>query len=160
MTFLLRETVALTVTQVTLLTQTSHSGLTVQTVDLLGYNKQRHLTSIKTLLLSIFVLFFFEIVQLLAETNRYYHQYLDTLDEGQFPLPDMTVQNMCLFLAIIVQMGHGQRGMLKDYWSTLGQYLMALYRNTVKRDRFCHILRFLHFSDNKNERDKTHENYN
>ena len=60
--------------------------------------------------LSIFVLFFFEIIQLLVEeTNRYYHQYLDTLDEERSPLPDVTVQEMCLFLAIIVQMGHTER---------------------------------------------------
>jgi len=127
-TFLLRETVTLTVTQVMLLTQTSHSGLTVQTVDLPAYNKQRHPTSIKTLLLSVFVLFFFGIIQLLEETNRYYHYYWDKLDKAWSPLPDMTVQDMCLFLAIIVQMGHD----LKDYWSTLGQYLMAFYRNTMK----------------------------
>ena len=42
--------------------------------------------------------------------NRHYHQYLDTLDEERSPLPDVTVQEMCLFLAIIVQMGHNQRG--------------------------------------------------
>ena len=53
------------------------------------------------------MLFFFEIIQLLVEeTNGYYHQYLDTLDEGRSPLPDVTVQEMCLFLTIIVHMGH------------------------------------------------------
>ena len=53
------------------------------------------------------MLFFFEIIQLLVEeTNGYYHQYLDTLDEGRSPLPDLTVQEMCLFLTIIVHMGH------------------------------------------------------
>ena len=29
----------------------------------------------------------------------------------------------------------------------------------MKRDRFCHIRRFIHFSDNKNEPDKTDKNY-
>jgi hypothetical protein len=49
------------------------------------------------------MLFFFDIIQLLMEeTNRYYHQYLDTLDEERSPLPDVTVQEMCLFVAIIV----------------------------------------------------------
>ena len=146
-------------TQVTLLTQMSHSGLTVQTLDLLGYNKQRHPTSIKTLLLSTFVLFFFEIIQLLEETNRY-QQYWDTLDEGQSPFPGTTLQDMCLFWGIIVQMGHNQRDMLKGYWSTLDQCLLAFYRNTMNRDRFYHILRFLHFSDNKYDCDKTDKNYN
>jgi len=49
--------------------------------------------------------------------------------------------------------------MLKDYRSTLEQYFTAFYRNTMKRDRFCHILGFLHFSHNKNELDKTYENF-
>ena len=30
----------------------------------------------------------------MEETNRFYHQYLDTLDERCSPLPDMTVQEM------------------------------------------------------------------
>jgi len=66
---------------------------------------------------------------------------------------------MCLFLAIVVQMGQDQRDTLNDYWSTLEQYFMAFYGKTMKWDRFYHILRFLHFSDNKNEPDKTDENY-
>jgi hypothetical protein len=39
------------------------------------------------------------------------------LDEGQTPMPDVTAQEMCMFLAIIGYMG--QKDMLKDYWSTL-----------------------------------------
>jgi hypothetical protein len=42
------------------------------------------------------MLFFFEIIQLLVEeTNGYHKQYLDTLDKGRSPLPDVTVQEMC-----------------------------------------------------------------
>lgn len=109
---------------------------------------------------SIFMFFFFQIIQLLVEeTNRYYHQYLDTLDEWQSPLPYMTVQKMCLFLVIIVQVRHDQRDMLKDYLSTLEQYFVAFYGNTMKQDRFYHILRFLHMSDKKNEADKKDVNY-
>jgi hypothetical protein len=36
---------------------------------------------------------------------------------------------------------------------------MAFYGNIMKRNRFLHILRFLHFSDNRNEPDKTDGNY-
>ena len=62
-----------------------------------------------------------------------------------------------LVVAIIVQMRHDQRDMLKDYWSTLDQYFVVLYSNT-ETDRLYHVLRFLHFIDNKNEHDKTDKN--
>ena len=80
-----------------------------------------------------FLFSFFEIIWLLVEeTNRYYHQYVDALDEGQTLLPDMTVQETCLFLVIILQMGHDQRDTLSDYWLTLEQYFMDCYGNTMK----------------------------
>jgi hypothetical protein len=55
------------------------------------------------------MLYFAEIIQLLVdETNRYYKQYAETLDEGPDPLRDVTVQKIYLFIAIILQMGHDQ----------------------------------------------------
>jgi hypothetical protein len=70
--------------------------------------------------------FYFAVIQqLVEETNRYYQQYLDMLDEGWSPVPDMTAQNMCLFVAIIVKVGQDQPDMLKGYWSTREQYFMA-----------------------------------
>jgi hypothetical protein len=45
--------------------------------------------------LSVLMLFSLEILRLLVEErNRYYHQYLDTLDEGCSPLSDMTTGNV------------------------------------------------------------------
>jgi hypothetical protein len=96
---------------------------------------------------------------LVEETNRYYHQYFDTIAEERSPLPDVTRPEMYLFVSIVLQMGHDQKDRLKDYWSTLEQFFMAFYGNTMKRGRFLHILRFPHFSDNRNEPDKTDENY-
>jgi hypothetical protein len=66
---------------------------------------------------------------------------------------------MCLFLAVVVQMGHYQRDVLKDYWSTPEWYFMAFYGKTMKRDRLSHILRFLYFNDIKNEPDKTDKDF-
>jgi len=43
--------------------------------------------------------------------------YLNMLDKGQTPLPDVTAQEMCMFLAIIVYMD--QKDVLKGYLSTL-----------------------------------------
>ena len=55
-------------------------------------------------------------------------------------------------------MGHCIRDRLTDYWSRAENYHTAFYGNAMKRDRFFHILRFLHFTDNENEPDMTDEN--
>jgi hypothetical protein len=67
---------------------------------------------------------------------------------------------MYLFLATVPQIGHHQGDTLKDYWLTPEQFYMAFYGETMKQDKFYHILRFLHFSENNNEPDKTNKNYN
>ena len=40
--------------------------------------------------LSVFLLYFAEIITPLVETNRYYQDYLDRLDDGPSPDPDVT----------------------------------------------------------------------
>jgi hypothetical protein len=47
---------------------------------------------------------------------------------------------------------------MKDYWSTLDQYVKAIYCNILKQDELYHVLRFLYFGDSKSEHDKTDEN--
>ncbi|KAG8233829.1 hypothetical protein J437_LFUL008051 [Ladona fulva] len=96
---------------------------------------------------------------LVDETNRYYQQYLEKFDEGPSPKPDVTMTEMYLLLAIILQMGHDVRDSLRDYWSTLHQFNTPFYSSTIRRDRFLHILRFLHFSDNSKEPNKDDEDY-
>jgi hypothetical protein len=61
------------------------------------------------------------------------------------PLPNNTT--------ITVQMRHDLRDKLTDYWATSDELCMPFYSNAMKRDRYCHILRFLHFTD-KNETDR------
>ncbi|PNF40877.1 hypothetical protein B7P43_G15531 [Cryptotermes secundus] len=64
---------------------------------------------------SIFILFFQQIFQiLLQETNRYFHQFMACQDAPgpSVQLPDVTIEEMYKFLAIIIQMGH-------DQWDTL-----------------------------------------
>jgi hypothetical protein len=75
--------------------------------------------------------FFFEIMQLFVE-ETYFHQYRDTLDKGQSPLPNKTLQEMCLFLAIIAQTGHNHMDSLKDYWLAHEQLHVVSYGNTTK----------------------------
>jgi hypothetical protein len=46
----------------------------------------------------VFMLFFTRIIHLLVdEINRYYHQYLGSLEDGPSPLPDGTDCEMFLF---------------------------------------------------------------
>jgi hypothetical protein len=108
----------------------------------------------------VFLLYFAEIISLLVvETNRYYHQYLDTLDHGPSPVPDITEAEMFVFLAVTVQMGYCKRELLADYWSTAEHFYTPFYSDTMKRDRYWHILRFLHFTDNRNDAHNTDKDF-
>jgi hypothetical protein len=91
--------------------------------------------------------------QLSIETNRYYHQKLDSVDNGPSPHPDVTDSEKFLFLGII-QMSH-----YTTDWSPGEQVHTSSYSNIMKRDRFLHILRFLNFTDNNAEIDIQADNY-
>jgi hypothetical protein len=72
-------------------------------------------------LLSIFILFFFKLMQQLVEkTKRFTHQYLDMLDKGHIPLPDVTLQETRLFFIYYCADGaQSQEHTVKDYWSAV-----------------------------------------
>jgi len=85
--------------------------------------------------LSVLFLYFAEIITLLVvETNRYYHDYIDRLDDGPSPEPDVTEAEMFVFLALTIQMGHGIRDKLTDYWATVHQLYTPFYGTMKKRD--------------------------
>jgi hypothetical protein len=85
-----------------------------------GNDKERHPTSIKTLPHCMF-----SCSSVLKEYNCWWKRHIAiitttrTLDDGQSPLPNVTIQEMCLYLDITVQMRHNQKDTLKGYWSTL-----------------------------------------
>ena len=111
---------------------------------------------------TIFILFFRQIFQIiLDETNRYFHQYMASKNTGSTSAqpPDITSEELYKFFAIIIQMGHDQRGSLKDYWSREEQYCTPFYSNVMARDRFLHILRFLHFENNEDPPNRDDANY-
>ena len=57
--------------------------------------------------LSVFLLYFAEIITLVVvETNSYYRDHLDRVDEGPSPQPDMTEAEMPVLLAITIEMGN------------------------------------------------------
>jgi len=56
-------------------------------------------------------------------------------------------------------MGHDLRHSLIDYWSREELYFYPLYSNVMTRDRFFHILRFLHFENNDDPPNRDNPNY-
>ena len=64
---------------------------------------------------------------------------------------------MFAFLALTLQMGHTIQGRLQDYWTKMEQLCCPFYGQTMARARYYHILRFLHFTDNKNGVDRTND---
>jgi len=57
---------------------------------------------------------------------------------------------MYTFFRLVIKMGHDQHHSLKEYWSREEQYCTSFYSNVMARDRFFHILRFLHSENNDN----------
>jgi len=99
------------------------------------------------------LLFLSEIFHLLEEqTNVYYQQHLDEQATTSSWLPDITSPDMMTFFALALQMGHDLTDTLHDYKSRLRQLHNLFYDETMKWDRFLHILRFLNFTDNSQTR--------
>jgi hypothetical protein len=111
---------------------------------------------------SIFIHFFRKIFQIiLDEMNRYFHQYMASKNTGSTSAqpPDITIEEMYSFFALIIQMGHDQCGSLKDYRSREEQYCTPFYSNVMARDSFLHILRVLHFENNEDPPNRGDPNY-
>jgi len=66
-------------------------------------------------------------------------------------VPDITLLDMMTFIAVEL------KGTLHDYWSRLRQLHTPYYGETMPRDRFLHILCFLHFAYNSQRPDKGEE---
>ena len=54
--------------------------------------------------------------------------------------------NIC-FLALTLQKGHKIQGRLEDYWKKVEQLCCPFYGQRMVHARYCHILRFLHFTE-------------
>jgi len=87
-----------------------------------------------------------------VETNGYYHDHLDRLDEGPSPLPNKTEAEMLVFLVITIQMGQTDRLLVNHH-----QFHTHFYSSAMEQDRYLHLLHSLHFT-NKFESDMTDEN--
>jgi hypothetical protein len=65
--------------------------------------------------------YFASVITLLVKDAK---QHLDFLDDGSSPVHDVTESERFLFLAIIIQMGHGTFDDLKDCWSPTEQLFL------------------------------------
>jgi hypothetical protein len=102
--------------------------------------------------LTFILLYFAEIITLLVETDCYYHNYITRLDDDNGPStePDVTDAEVFVFLALTIQMEHGIRDKLTDFWSTVDQLFTHFYGSVMKWDRYLHILHYLPFTNNRN----------
>jgi len=108
--------------------------------------------------MSMLMMFSTEIFHLLVEqTNVYYQQHLHRQARPSHRLPDITLLDMMTFVALALQMGHALKDTLHDYCLRLGQLHNPFYSKIMKRDRFLHILHFLHFADNSQRPDEGEE---
>jgi hypothetical protein len=103
--------------------------------------------------ITVFLLFFMEVIQLLVtETNKYYSQYLDTLDNDSTSSwsSDVAIQETYVLSVIIIQMGHDIGDTVKYYWSILENFYTPFHNIIMKSNWFFDIMRFLHFRNSMN----------
>jgi len=106
----------------------------------------------------VLMLFFTEFFSLLVEqTNLHYPQHLDRQAGPSRRLSDTRLPDIMTFTALALQMGHIVKDTLHDYCSRLKQMHTPFYGETMTRDKFLHILRFLHFADNSRRPDPSGE---
>lgn len=89
------------------------------------------------------------------ETNKYASQYM--LDNRVTMKPNSPMQKwfptemneMKCFLGLLILAGIVYKPRLKMYWSVDELYATPIFSQVMRRDRFLLLLKFLHFSDNK-----------
>jgi hypothetical protein len=90
---------------------------------------------------------------MVRETNRYAEQYLLThrLSKRSKNLQwgSTTNEEMLKFLGIIIEMGLVQMPKVDYYWSKSQLYGSKVIQNTISRDKFELLIKFLHFSNNE-----------
>ncbi len=97
-----------------------------------------------------------EVISLMVcETNRYAEQYLLThrLSKRSKNLQwePTTNEEMLKFLGIIIEMGLVQMPKVDYYWSKIQLYGSKVIQNTISRDKFELLVKFLHFSNNEEQ---------
>ena len=95
-----------------------------------------------------------EVISLMVrETNRYAEQYLLTHKPNKrskdLQWEPTTNEDMLKFLGIVVVIGLVQMPKIDYYWNKSQLYGSKISRNTMSKDKFEVLLKFLHFSNNE-----------
>jgi hypothetical protein len=73
-------------------------------------------------------------------------------------LTSLNLKYFCLW-QLLFRWGMTCDDNLNAYWSTTEQFISTFYSKTMRHDKFLHILRFLHFSNNDDAFDSNDSNY-
>jgi len=73
--------------------------------------------------------------------------------------PDISVDEIYHFRALIILMGHDVWDTMKDYWSTSKLQCTPFYSKVMNCDQFMHVMEVLHFENNQDPRDRTNPDY-
>jgi hypothetical protein len=76
-------------------------------------------------------------------------------------LRDSVHSVLCNFIVnsnIVVSFQHGIRARIRGCWAIAEEFLASFCGNTLKSDRYLHILLFLHYRDNNAETDRKADN--
>lgn len=63
------------------------------------------------------------------------------------PNPNITVQELKVFIGILLVSGYNYHSRIRTAWSTDDDMVNILIKNSMRRNRFQQILQFLHFED-------------
>jgi len=89
---------------------------------------------------------------LVRETNRYAKQYIDNTslkpESRVKQWKPTTRREIKLFLGIALLMGIIKKPNIEFYWSETEIFLTPAFSKLMTRNRFCLLLKFLHFANN------------
>jgi hypothetical protein len=115
--------------------------------------------------LDYFKLFFNdELIEIVVnETNKYAEQNQQNATENHshsLKWTDTNPAEIHRFFALTLLMGHIEKDTFSDYWSTNELIETPIFGKIMSRDRYLHILKYLHFCDNTQAQpDKSDPNY-
>ena len=101
---------------------------------------------------------YFQPQLILRETKRFEHQKRQLEDNSLGGLHDFTLPELKAWLGLTLEMGLVKKSNLKAHWSTDSVTKTPLFSNTMSRDYYLHIQRYLHFVNNCNAPDQTDPN--